>query len=126
MSLLPWNVRGFAPSFGREEWQEQKEIECVRCCDENKLIRCGRDVVGIQHKQDFATVNVCFRRKIHTCTTGGGIMLLSRLSLLVPAHKEATLHLHALYDCGICLDFIVECEFRSNYEHVCFWTDCIT
>ena len=99
MSLLPWNVRGFAPSFGREEWQEQKEIECVRCCDENKLIRCGRDVVGIQHKQDFAAVIFGSAER--------GIVLLSRLRLLVPAHKEATLHLHALYDCGICLDFIL-------------------
>ena len=101
MSLLPWNVRGFAPSFGREEWQEQKEIECVRCCDENKLIRCGRDVVGIQHKQDFATVNVCFRRKIHTCTTGGGITLLSRLSLLVPAHKVCDFVSPRIVDCKV-------------------------
>ena len=45
MPLLPWDVRYFAPSFGREEWQENKEID-VRC-DENKLIRYGRDAVGI-------------------------------------------------------------------------------
>ena len=62
MPLLPWDVRYFAPSFGREEWQENKEID-VRC-DENKLIRYGRDAVGIQHKQDFAAVKFWFSQKM--------------------------------------------------------------
>ena len=75
--------------------------------------RCGKILVQPKNGAEHTHIG------IPTCATGGGgIVLFSRLSLLVPSHKEATLHLHVLYDCSICLDFILECAFRSNYEHV--------